>query len=481
MRRSLTIRAPAAPFTDYAARLLGEFAGVRLEPVAGTATPDLYYGNDRAVACSLRIPHVPAYRSDDVPGLPGPDAEPGAAGPDAPFPFDLFAALRFWLADEGNAALPATAWDAHGRLRAAASVQEALGLREIPIANAYLLLARRWLSARFGLEDRPHHLPPGRRCTVVLSHDVDSPFAPLDLRPEARMAARSLRGGRPRAAAIQLGGALARAAVLGAVARGRHWLFGDVVAEEGRRGLRSTFFFSAASRFLDGGHPLDVRYDVAAPRLRAVCRELGASGWDVGLHIGFAAGADPARISAERRRLEEVAGRPVRGSRHHYWHMTTPFWDSLEAHGAAGLRYDSSVAFDDAPGHRLGAALAFRPWHPGRARALPVLQVPTVAMDGALFGNLRPWRLRDRAAPRAGEADAVAHVAALVDQLKRFEGIAALDWHEYTSHPSSPLASWGSAYLRILDLVAGDAEVDVRTHDELAAATPDDRLLPAHA
>ncbi|MEA2247038.1 MAG: hypothetical protein QOH46_1567, partial [Solirubrobacteraceae bacterium] len=429
-----------------------------------------------------RIPHVERYTAGDVPRLPGPGDEPARAGCAAPFPCDVFPELRFWLADEGNAALGAGAWDAYGRLRAARSVQEAAGVRETPIANAYLLLARRWLSSRFGFEDRPRHLPPGRRCTVVLSHDVDSPFSPLDLRPEARMAVRSARAGRTRDAATQLAGAVARAALFGAVARGRHWLFEDVVREEGRRGVRSTYFFSAASRFLDGGHPLDVRYDVATPRLRAVCRQLTAAGWDVGLHIGFAAAADAGRIAAERRRLEEVTGQPVLGSRHHYRHMTTPFWDSLDAHGRAGLRYDSSVAFDDAPGHRLGIALAFRPWHPGRERAVPVLQVPTIAMDGALFGNRRPWRLRDRRAMRAGEteADAVAHVAALIAELKRFEGVAALDWHEYTSHPSSPLEDWGAAYLQVLDLVAGDQEIDVRTYEELVAAAPEDRILASH-
>ncbi|MEA2322534.1 MAG: hypothetical protein QOD81_2384, partial [Solirubrobacteraceae bacterium] len=295
MPRTLTISAPPAPFTDYATRVLGEFCGVRVERLGGAGTPDLYHGNDPSVACGLRIPLVDGYGRDDVPGVPAAGDAPGRKGPWAPFPFDLFAALRFWLADEGNEALPAGAWDAHGRLRAASSAQEALGVREVPIANAYLMLARSWLAARFGIEDRPRHLPPGTRCTVVLSHDVDSPFSPLDLRPETRMVARNLRSGLRRAAATQAAGAVARAAVFGTLARGRHWLFRDVMSEEGRRGLRSTFLFSAASRFRDGGHPLDVRYDVGDPRLRAACREVTEAGWDVGLHIGFAACADAAR------------------------------------------------------------------------------------------------------------------------------------------------------------------------------------------
>jgi hypothetical protein len=54
--------------------------------------------------------------------------------------------------------------------------------------------------------------------------------------------------------------------------------------------------------------------------------------------------------------------------------------------------------------------------------------------------------------------------------LKRFEGVAAIDWHEYTSFPASKrYRRWGEAYLALLDQLAADPEIAVQTFDELVA------------
>ena len=115
-------------------------------------------------------------------------------------------------------------------------------------------------------------------------------------------------------------------------------------------------------------------------------------------------GAEAARIATERERLEAVAGTRVTGSRHHYWHMTRPFWASLEAHGRAGLLYDISVASTSAPGYRLGVALPFQTWNPETGSVVPTLQVPTLAMDSMLMS------------PRVASVDSV---------IERFDGVLA--------------------------------------------------------
>ena len=146
------------------------------------------------------------------------------------------------------------------------------------------------------------------------------------------------------------------------------------------------------------------------------------------------------------------------GARHHYF-MPHPFWAALEAHGRAGLRYDTSVGFNEAPGYRLGIALPFRPFNPLTGRAVSCVQVPTFAMDAALF-----------AAPGTDADAAVAHVERLVAALKAAEGVASLDWHDYSSYPGSRShAAWGRAYLGVLDLLAADPEVAVLRPDEAAA------------
>lgn len=452
--RRVRFRGPETPFVRYALSLIEDFAEVAFVRCGDDPFPaDVGYG-DASGPARLRIPQVAAYTRDTVPGLPA--ERPRGAAPDR-FPYDVFAALRFWLADEGNATAGGGDLDAHDRLVAARSAQEHRGLREVPIVNAYLCELREWLESRVGIARRSR-LPPGRSATVVLSHDVDGPLHPADPRNRLWAAGRELRSGRPRAALGVAAHAVARAAALAAVRpRWPHWRFGEIRAAEERRGFRSTFFFAAVSRYDRHGTPFDVAYDVAAPRFRRLFAELRQSGWPIGLHVGYGARDDAGEIARQRERLEALSGAPVLGSRHHYWHLAAPPWASLEAHGRASLRYDSSLAFNEAPGYRLGAALAFRPFHPGEGRAVATLQVPTLAMDGAFF--YRPGQ--------SVEATLEA-MARLLDSLKRYEGVAAIDWHDYTSVPSrGPYARWGQAYVGLLDLIAEDPAIEVATYDDV--------------
>jgi hypothetical protein len=435
----------SSPFVDYVLELVAGLWGIELRRADGAV--DVYHGTDECRPCAFRIPLVEAYSSDDVPRVPTEGMEEGV------FPFDLFAATRYWLADEGNDRLAGRGYDRHDRLLGSGSAQELAGVVELPVVNAYLLVLRMWLEARCGARPRLH-LPPGKRCAVVLSHDVDRPLDPLDVAPTLGLAARSLaRYGRLTSvwsAAVALGKA---AAALRADRGGRHWVFDEVASEEERRGFRSTFFFASTSRFARCGSYFDVEYDLRHPRFRGVLRDLVARGFEVGLHVGYRAGTDAARVREEKAVVEEVAGAEVTGSRRHYWRLGRRPWPALEAHAAAGLRHDSSTSFAEARGYRLGIAFPFRPWNPDVQRAIDCVEVPTMLMDGSFFYK-RGQRVDD----------ALERTAQMLETLKRYEGVAAIDWHQETSVPlSGRFRDWGEGYLRLLDLLAGDSEIEVLT------------------
>jgi hypothetical protein len=237
-------------------------------------------------------------------------------------------------------------------------------------------------------------------------------------------------------------------------------VFDEVMDAEEERGFRSTFFFAAVSRFDADGTRLDVGYDVRRKPLPESVGAVVARGFGLGLHVGYRARADATRIAGERARLEAVAGARATGTRHHYWHMTRPFWRSLEAHAAVGFSFDSSVGFNSAPGYRLGVALPFEPWNPETGARIPVLQVPVLAMDSMVM--LQP----DTSPEAVGD-----RLAGLLEGLQRFEGVAAIDWHEYTSFPASKrYRRWGEAYLALLDHLAADPAIAVQSFDELVAA-----------
>lgn len=442
------------PFVVHALRQLGVWLGVAFFQTAPDRERPLgvYHGNDVEQACAVRIPLSPNLGRTEVPPPPSSRMIDGWKRQSDPFPFDLFAALRYWLADEGNSMLGPDAFDEHERLIAERSVQHELGFREVPIVNHYVECFRAWIEGRCGLATR-RPLPPGSRAGVVLTHDVDSPTDPGDPRHVLQLALRSLRRGERRLPAVYWGaGYIGRSAVSRLRRPGaRHWVFGDLVTAERRHGFASTFFFAAVSRFDRRGCDLDVAYDVVDERFRPVFELLREHGFGIGVHLSYGALDDATQIRRERSILEEAAGRDVAASRHHYWHMTRPMWRSLAAHAEAGLQFDSSVSFQDRPGFRLGVALPFEPWDPEGQRTIETVQVPTMVMDTMLL---------DGEGDELG--DALIRFDGLLENLKDAAGIAAIDWHEYTSVPAGqrrePL---GHLYQAILDRLSADREVAV--------------------
>lgn len=450
---ALTFRSDAASAQlELHRKLLARFLGVRIESPQSDAAPDIYHGNDTSLACRVRIPIVIGGYSDAPPGLP--DAT-RAIEVNAPFPFDLFAALSFWLTDAGNAAAAKSAFDRHGRLCVEASIQQRLNVVDTPIVNAYLTHFKEALERR-GLPT-PGCFARGKRALILLSHDVDDPIDPNlahTMRCFANGLGWSARFAKERAwrSSVSFVRSTLRQTGKRIRQRGaRRWLFSNVLREEAARGLRSTFFFAARSTYSQGASCFDVNYDVESDAFAPVMREIRDAGAEVGLHISYNAWRHADAIAAERQTLERVSDGRVIGSRHHFWHMAQPFWDTLNNHGLAGLHYDASTAFNEIPGFRLGAAFPFYPWNPQIDAPIATLQLPTVAMDSALFGQAHR------------EVDAtVRRMSELIEILKRYQGVASIDWHVRTSYPgSNEYAGMGQSYLEILDLLAADPELEV--------------------
>ncbi len=331
----------------HAFRQLGMWLGVEFEAHTrgGEPTTLVYHGNATDRACAIRIPLEPRAAATPPP-LPTPDEVEGWQRHAAPFPFDLVAALGYWLTDEGNATLGPEAYDKYERLEAEHSVQQALGLLDVPVVNHYVECLRTWVEGRCKITAR-RLTPPGCRAGIVLTHDVDSPTDPGDPTHVLGLAWRRFRhGGRRLPSIYWAAGYIGRAALSRVRNPGaRHWVFREVAAAEQSRGFVSTFFFAAVSRFDREGCDLDVAYDVTDPRFRPELDFLCDSGFGIGVHLSYRALDDSAAIRRERSALEQAAGCDVVASRHHYWHMARPMWKSLAAHEEAGLRFDSSVSF----------------------------------------------------------------------------------------------------------------------------------------
>lgn len=307
--------------------------------------------------------------------------------------------------------------DEHGRFRASSSCLDPL---DPPLER---------LRRRLGVE------PPrwgGGRFAIALTHDVDTPWkwTRTGLVGAAARAKGDLLGGRVGSALREARG-LALAPLHKVRGTDPYWSFERILSDERLSTASSTFFLMAGhAHELDG--PAPDSYAQLRPRLVQTLREGNA---EIGVHGSYSAADDGARLVAEKKGLEELAG-PVGGQRYHFLRIDPHrSFDDLEH---AGFTYDSTLGFSDAPGFRAGIAHPFRPWDFGREEPHTILEVPLAAMDVTLSAYLG-------LSPRQAET----RLRALLDWAAQNGGGFSVLWHpEQFDSAVSP--GWGRLYRRFM-------------------------------
>jgi hypothetical protein len=419
------------------------------DPSAARPGPLLAYGDvapgpDR---CVIPVDEGAPLAWPEAMTMPGVDA--AALG--AVLPVDVVRQVERMLTDEPHAEASREDRDRHGRLQFRASTPERHGLGSVAIIDRTANVVAAWLESQLAIRPVPRW-PDGARAAVVLSHDVDHPDRYGILRAVLRDP-RRVRSA-PRTLTVR---ALYEARLrLRDRAPGEFWAFDALVRSEAARGFTSTYLFSSMPFHGPWGTTLDVAYDVAEPRFRPVFEQLAGSGNEIGLHAGYAAHAARGRIAAERRRLERAANQEIRGVRHHYWQLGPDPAATFAEQQAAGLAWDSSLAFNDHPGFRRSISLPFSPWDPASERPLALLEIPTACMDGSLLY-------------RHEHVDAaVAAVDALLSEVTAAGGALVLDWHLQASVVTNrEYRAWAEAYQAILDVVAAKRDMWVTALDRL--------------
>ncbi len=332
--------------------------------------------------------------------------------------FDLF-----WLATGGaEQGLPLDAND-NLLLPAPDAPQRTLWLE----AAASTILA--WFEEtglRLGWPPPAPRWPNGFVAAAAAGHDVDYPELFRWLEPARVLARQGVRGLAPALEVV--------------TGRRHHWHFADWMELEQGLGSRSAFYFVARKGSLleyARGLP-DPFYDVQSPRFRALFAALADAGFEVGLHASYLAYRSVDTLRAEKERLEEAAGRPVLGNRHHYWHMQPGAPDdTLLLHEQAGLHYDTSLTNDRYLGWRRGLAVPYTPFHRGRRRAVATLQIGTAWMDDHLVGS---------AAHNPGDPEAL--LRGLAERTRRLGGCLLVDVHDYV-YDDRLYPGWRAAYVSL--------------------------------
>ncbi|MBN1422180.1 MAG: polysaccharide deacetylase family protein [Planctomycetes bacterium] len=301
--------------------------------------------------------------------------------------------------------------DLHGRFPGQQSIAFRGGMIERPLVDEYAALLRGWL------ESCGASCPaPDPRLRLFVTHDVDH----IDFcRPWwSRLKAdvkRLLGGGakparRPRPSSRE--GVLEES-------------FERLEHLDRTRTMPPIYFFL-------GSAPADVNgnYDVLSKPVRRLLRRLIEGGAAIGLHLSYEAGKDIGAIAEEKRNLEDAAGIPIRRNRHHYLR-----WQEIEdgyALAAAGIDWDSTLAYADVAGFRLGTARPIPLFDPKACRPMGIEEHPLIVMDRTLHKTIYM---------NLGYEGALEKLRTLVRNAARLGGEFVVLWHnnEFTADANTYL------------------------------------------
>jgi len=207
--------------------------------------------------------------------------------------------------------------------------------------------------------------------------------------------------------------------------------FEKVMDLEERYGAKSSFYFIATPRDIRR-----FRYDVED--VRDDLATIIDRGWEVGLHGGYYAYNDVDEIRREKARVENALGgnRKIVGYRNHYLRFAVP--DTWRYLADAGFTYDITFGFNDAIGFRNGMCHPFVPFDLNRNEYIPILEIPLIIQDGALFEITKSEKVATAMAKR------------VIDVVERHSGVVTLLWHSFLF--DFPLRkAWLQCYENVLE------------------------------
>lgn len=416
-----------------------------------TGDADIYYGYDPLAGGRARVWIRPELESDwranppslsMIEGMPvlHHDWPPISLVDRNRIEFDIALSGAYWLTLTSESL--ESRRDAHGRVGASDCLLGRNDLVERPPLLGYAA----FLAKRLWSMGTPTNLiprwPGGKTWAVALTHDVDRP----ERQPLGRGLVRELlfpktisRRKAYYALRAELNSNGYYQSLLAGPARRREWDFEKLRQAERKHGLRSAFYFAVVDRLT--GHPCDVAYDANAPHYHRLFRRLAKDGSELGLHAGYASrwGCPPTHQQVSR--LRQYARQKAVGVRHHYLQINhdDPMLTLFE-HAQAGLRYDTSLGFNDRPGFRAGTALPFAPYHDDHGVAEKFVELP--------------MSLADMHIPARDERAACKMVLHHLQRARDLGGMAVLNWHVGHWH-SDP--AWRAAYLAACRFIGSDA------------------------
>lgn len=360
--------------------------------------------------------------------------------------FDIISAIGNFLMDTPNKNKTKRCYDSHDRLNSLNSFQYEKGYQDKPIVNLYVNYLKEVMANSFDFDFVPL-FPKGIKSVIILSHDVDDPlkYAMLDsykLFPK-NLSVKQLMLYHMEAVKKTFEKTIQKDKDI-------YWVFEDVMNSESKHGFKSTFFFASRNRFdKHANFKEDVPYNIDTKEFKLIFQKMNSNGFEIGLHASYFAKNDSIFLKNEIEKLERISEKKLVGNRHHFWQIGPNPELTLSSHVSNGLLYDSSLAFNDAPGYRRSVALPYFLFDKNKEQVIENMQIPTFMMDSNFMKN-----------PKFGQDHALDQARHYIDEFHKIGGVGAIDWHVRTSSTNSNrFKKWGEVYIQILEYLSKHEDI----------------------
>ena len=173
------------------------------------------------------------------------------------------------------------------------------------------------------------------------------------------------------------------------------------------------------------------------PSLRLLIKRL-SDNFAVGLHPSYHSSDQPEHLAIEKSRLEQITGKPVIKSRHHFLRMRLP--DTYRQLIACGIQEDYTLGYASRPGFRAGLCVPFPFFDIEQNKATNLLLYPLHVMDVTL---------KDYLAQNPSEA--INTIKTLKTEVQRVNGMFISLWHNESLGSTTKWDGWREVFLQAIN------------------------------
>jgi peptidoglycan/xylan/chitin deacetylase (PgdA/CDA1 family) len=192
-------------------------------------------------------------------------------------------------------------------------------------------------------------------------------------------------------------------------------------------GASSTFFFWPGWGSVRKHHTSDCTYELSDRlvfdgqqcTVTDMIREIDRRGWEIGLHPSWYSFNNADEMKRQKAALETALGHDVLSVRQHYLHYDIRVTPRIQAE--AGLRFDSTIGFNDNVGFRFGSCYPWPLYDLKAEKELTILEVPLIIQDIAMLNPAKGMRL--------DEESAFKYFMQITKAVERVGGILTLSLH----------------------------------------------------